>query len=194
MRTGMWAWALFPYPIFLPFQTKPRGFCGRKASRKKEDNHAMISPVTDTENHRTGIITSKVVNPNKQNLFALLQFNAVRRQVPEEFRAWVRQYVRQWYAKGGEAACQVDSLPDGAPIDFPRWLNRFLQRYTARHAGKAADGAPEMAEEGEEEGEEEMLAAPEGLSPVYYRWLCLFVRRFCLRQATNEGGKGTLVI
>ena len=52
-------------------------------------------------------------------------------------------------------------------------------------------------EEGEEEEEEEMLAAPEGLSPVYYRWLCLFVRRFCLRQATgaagSEGGKGALL-
>ena len=121
----------------------------------------------------------------------------MRQQVPEEFRAWVRRYVRQWYTKGGEAACQVDSLPVGAPLDFPRWLNRFLQRYTARHAGKAADGAAEMAEEEEEGEEEEMLAAPEGLSPVYYRWLCLFVRRFCLRQANgtagSEGGKGTLL-
>ena len=165
----------------------------------------MISPVTETENHRTGIITSQQIIIIHDNYHAeislLLQFNAVRRQVPEEFRAWVRQYVRQWYAKGGEAACQVDSLPDGAPLDFPRWLNRFLQRYTERHAGKAADGAAEMAEEveeeGEGEGEEEMLAAPEGLSPVYYRWLCLFVRRFCLRQANgavgNEGGKGALI-
>ena len=124
----------------------------------------------------------------------------MRQQVPAEFRTWVRQYVRTWYAKGDETARQVDSLPDGAPLHFPQWLNDFLQHWTARHAGKSAgasDGEAEMAEEAEEE-KEEMLAAPEGLSPVYYRWLCLFVRRFSRRQANaavcqgSEGGKGGL--
>ena len=119
----------------------------------------------------------------------------MRQQVPAEFRTWVRQYVRTWYAKGDETARQVDSLPDGAPLHFPQWLNDFLQHWTARHAGKSAgasDGEAEMAEEAEEE-KEEMLAAPEGLSPVYYRWLCLFVRRFSRRQANaaacSEEGK-----
>ncbi|KAK7097509.1 uncharacterized protein [Littorina saxatilis] len=132
----------------------------------------------EQENEKAGARQDKMAKKGLANKQNNEEFNAVRQQVPETFRGWVRQYVRTWFQQGAETANQIDTLPEGAPPHFRQWLHDFLSHWTQRHAGKASSG-----ETGIEEGDkvEEMLSAPEGLPPLYYRWICLFMPRFYQR-------------
>ncbi|KAL8595791.1 hypothetical protein ACOMHN_012210 [Nucella lapillus] len=112
------------------------------------------------------------------------EFKDVRLQVPAEFRRWVRQYVRAWYTRGPEAAqksAQGKKLPEVVPHDFPLWLHTFLHHHPLPHPSypEGEMGVEEMeGEMGVEEMEGEGL---EGLPPVYFRWLTLFLPRFHAR-------------
>ncbi|XP_076465187.1 uncharacterized protein LOC143296981 isoform X2 [Babylonia areolata] len=114
------------------------------------------------------------------------EFQQVRQQVPEEFRGWVRQFARAWHTKGPEAARTATAgkpLPEGVPQDFPQWLHDFFSRHHP-DAPSSGEGDGETAMEGVEGEQQE--EGPEGLPPVYFRWLTLFLPRFHARFGRFE--------
>ena len=89
------------------------------------------------------------------------------------------------------AADNVPTVPESVSDAFPQWLASFLSHYCHHHGHHHPANRDEEKEE--DGGEGEMLAAPEGLPPVYYRWLCLFAPRFFWRQQQHrqsQGGEG----
>lgn len=102
------------------------------------------------------------------------EFKEVRQQVPAEFRKWVRQYVRTWYTQGPEAAqnsAKGEKLPEGVGHDFPQWLDTFLHHHPLPHP--SGDGKMEVEDLEGMEGE-----GLEGLPPLYFRWLAMYLPRF----------------
>ncbi|XP_076465073.1 uncharacterized protein LOC143296931 [Babylonia areolata] len=105
-----------------------------------------------------------------------------KEQVSKDFKHWVRQYARDWHQYDlqiGQSA-PAYSLPPGMGPDFLQWLRSYLTRHYSH----------KVQEEGteEEETQEDVESAPECLTPLYYRWVCKFLRYFFTDNGRIQGG------
>lgn len=128
-------------------------------------------------------------------------FHALASQVPQAFRQWVRMYVRNWFFKGQSDATVMapgsEQLPEGAPPNFCQWLSDFLANYKEQKLSETVTKGTDAEEmevwvlendEQEKEGSF-MLPPPEGLSPVYYQWICSFLPRFLSNHDLDGSGQ-----
>ena len=87
----------------------------------------------------------------------------IRTQVPENFRSYVRQFVRTWFQNDGKVTDNFKvTFPNDLDLqeaEFRRWLDAYLARWTGvdDRSEKEMEGEEE---EMEEEGEREMEVLP----------------------------------